>query len=508
LGRRQKYNRKQHLNIDLNKSGFYQYKKQKQLGLRRRRQSFFAVMFSIFIALLAGGFFTLRMFQSVQTIHYTPTEAPLTNPLMGWAPWATGDCSQPFSLVYADLSWRDFEPQEGVYDFASFENRNQFYRWRDEGKRVVFRFVLDYPRDYDHLDIPDWLYEKIGQQGDRYANEYGRGFSPDYSNPILIDYHQKVIQKLAERYADDSFIAYIELGSLGHWGEWHVNTSSGVRQLPSQEIRDIYVSHYIESFPNTHMLMRRPFNTAKENNLGLFNDMTGDITSTSTWLDWIANGGAYDQTQEENGLSPMPSGWQVAPVGGEQSPSLSNTYLYQENLEQTINLLTQSHTSFIGPGSPCKEPVGSNLQPGLDQVIRTIGYRLTITKARLPYLIIPGNNPKINITITNLGLAPIYYNWPTRLYIFDYNQNLITSSNINLDLRSILPGTTKNVTANLPLGNLSPGLYIVGIAIIDPLTGEPAIHLALDNEIAPNIFTLGQLEVRESFQGLLNSFID
>ncbi len=51
--------------------------------------------------------------------------------------------------------------------------------------------------------------------------------------------------------------------------------------------------HYVEAFPDTHLLMRRPFSIAQKLELGLYNDMTADLTQTSTWLDWIKNGGEF-----------------------------------------------------------------------------------------------------------------------------------------------------------------------------------------------------------------------
>ena len=110
------------------------------------------------IILSSYTFYFLYTSTKTQTIEFSPISAPLINPLMGWAPWATlKDIAQPHTLVYMDLSWRDFEPAEGVYDFAAFEEKEQLSRWRREGKRVVFRFVLDVPGDNSHMDIPDWL---------------------------------------------------------------------------------------------------------------------------------------------------------------------------------------------------------------------------------------------------------------------------------------------------------------------------------------------------------------
>ncbi|MCE1255797.1 MAG: DUF4832 domain-containing protein, partial [Anaerolineae bacterium] len=109
-------------------------------------------------------------------IKFTPISDPVTNPLMGLSPWANIDKNiQPHSLVYADLTWRDFEPEEGKFNFERFESENKLAYWRSKGVRVVFRFVMDHPSEKEHMDIPDWLYEAINHDGDFYQNDYGQG---------------------------------------------------------------------------------------------------------------------------------------------------------------------------------------------------------------------------------------------------------------------------------------------------------------------------------------------
>src|ERR1044072_6922190 len=127
---------------------------------------FLVVIISISVALYSD------QERNLQTIKYKELSGPIPNPLMGWAPWATvQESNQPYTLVYADLTWRDFEPQEGYYDFEGFEQRQQFAHWRQAGKRVVFRFVADRPGKETHLDIPDWLFNKIKGSGDYYDKD-------------------------------------------------------------------------------------------------------------------------------------------------------------------------------------------------------------------------------------------------------------------------------------------------------------------------------------------------
>ncbi|HLO16058.1 MAG TPA: DUF4832 domain-containing protein [Anaerolineales bacterium] len=449
----------------------------------------------VFVLIALSFYFYSEANKQVITIR--TISGPIVNPLMGWAPWATiEESNQPHTLVYADLTWRDLEPQEGYYNFDSFEKKQQFARWRKEGKRVVFRFIADVPGGQLHMDIPDWLFDKINGSGDYYDNEYGKGFSPDYSNPTFIDCHRKTIKALGERYGKDGFFAFIELGSLGHWGEWH--THPGITPLPSEDIRNLYVWHYTEAFPGTHLLMRRPFAIAQKLNLGLYNDMTADLTMTNIWLDWINHGGEY-LPQERHSLSPMPSGWQKAPIGGEQTPDLSNEQIYGTNLEQTLLLLKKSHTTFIGPGSPYKVEDGSSLQDGIDQVIKTIGYRIYLDHVQMPRWVHYGKDINIRFAFSNGGLAPMYYDWPTKLYLLDEKGNTVTTYELQMDIRNILPEKIYEVTQKMPIGNLKDGIYSIGIAIIDPLTGQPGVRFANENARQDLIQYIGSFEVKRLF---------
>ncbi len=436
-----------------------------------------------------------------QDVHFEPTTETLVNPLMGWAPWATIEKSeQPHTLVYADLTWRDFEPQEGQFDFAAFEQRNQFARWRAEGKRVVFRFVLDIPDSGEHLDIPDWLFEKIEGDGDFYDHEYGKGFSPNYANPILIAYHQKAIQALGERYGQDDFIAYIELGSLGHWGEWHIKSDTNIRTLPDQSIRDQYVSHYLNAFPNTYLLMRRPFMIAQDHLIGFYNDMTADPESTETWLEWIQYGGEYSQTGEVQALAALPDQWQIAPIGGEQTSSMDPNQIYGEFLSATIDLLQRSHTTFIGPNGAYNIKAGSELQPGIDRILATIGYRLYIPDARIPDRIMFGKTIPLQFTFANSGIAPFYYNWTITGYVFDMENILVDTFPIDVDLRTILPGNAITISAELPVDNLTNGTYQLGVAILDPHSNIPAVVFSMPNNRDDKIQLLGSFQVHRLFR--------
>ena len=465
--------------------------------MSKNRKSAIGIIATFIIIILLVMLYNLLFFQDLS---YTASSEAFSNPLMGWAPWATIEQSlQPHTLVYADLKWRDFEPHEGVYDFDYFETRNQLARWRAAGSRVVLRFVMDVPGHEAHMDIPDWLYEQIEGQGDFYDVPYGKGFSPDYTHPILIEKHRQVISALGQRYGGDDFIAFIQLGSLGHWGEWHVRSGSIIRPLPGEAIRDQYVQHYIAAFPNTHLLMRRPFNIAAREGLGLYNDMTADLKATQTWLEWIAEGGDYSQTGELNALSPMPEGWQLAPIGGEQTGSMSDEEIYEQYLDQTVTLLKASHTTFIGPGGPYKIPASSSLQPGINRVLASIGYRLAISKARLPKWVLWGRHVSLRMDMSNMGIAPFYYEWPLAVIVLDEAGRQVEVVRLEADIRQVLPGDTLRIQTQLPIDGLTDGNYTIAAAILDPLIGQPAVRFTVNEQPKQPMQVLGHFRLRRLF---------
>lgn len=446
----------------------------------------------LFLLMLMLGIFS----SNTQVTAYRPesTDEVLRNPMVGFAPSSdyydlvksdVVDCT----LVYVDVTWRELEPQKGFYDFASIESDNYIDEWRALGKRVVFRFVCDYPEDEKHMDIPDWLYEETGGDGDWYDISYGKGYSPNYENEAFISYHEKAVNALGERYGKDDFFCYIELGSLGHWGEWHTKYSAGIRRLPLEDIREKYILPYIESFPNSMILMRRPFNAAKKYNFGIFNDMAGDKVDTEEWLDWINNGGDYNQTKEKDALSAMPNAWMISPIGGEFTSSVTMKQLLADDVELTLDLIKRSHMSFLGPKCPSGQAL--KYTEAIDKVKRLLGYRLRIKEAvliRFPL----SKELKVNIYWVNDGNAPCYKNWDVYLYFFDSQGSLVLKAPIDISLNAIIDDNPVKSTTSVNIDDIPVGVYDVCAAIIDPMTDSPGISLANKVQTEDRVYLIGK----------------
>lgn len=372
------------------------------------------VIAAFVIAMLFVGAYRMGLLGG-KTKEYTYKEdvTPLDNPYIGYAPSADSEAlAEKGRLVYLNLLWSELEPQEGVYRWDDIEEEHNLKRWRTEGKNLVLRFVCDLPSDEEHMDIPQWLYDKTGD-GQFYDIEYGKGYCPDYNNEVFIDEHAKVIAEIGRHFESDGFLAYVELGSLGHWGEWHTYYPAGIPRMPGRNVREKYVDPYVNAFPYARLLMRRPFAEMPEG-FGVFNDMTGHAQDTFTWLHWIDHGGKYDSAGEENGLSPVPNIWDRAPVGGEFTSSIPVSRMLKTDLDETLDMIAKSHMSFIGPKVPDVVKI-EDITAESDKVLEKVGYRYRVSKLTLqtPFL---SKDTTIKLTFCNDGVAPVYFDFVPCLY--------------------------------------------------------------------------------------------
>lgn len=407
---------------------------------------------------------------------YKESQAAFGNPLMGYVPSAWyNEVSEDISLLYMDITWAELEPEEGVYNWASIDEENQISRWRKEGKHLVFRFVCDIPGEEAHMDIPEWLYEKSGKAGKWYDGEYGKGFAPDYNSPTIISCHKKAVRAIGEHFGQDGLISYVELGSLGHWGEWHVNYSEGIQRIPREAVRDKYILPWTEAFPDARILMRRPFASAEKYGFGLYNDMTGQPEATQSWFDWINNGGEYDQTGEKNVIVPMKDFWKTAPSGGEFTSSLSMEEMLDTNLSGTVEMIREAHTTFLGPKIP-----DENYVDGYKEVLKNMGYRLWISMAELKNT---AKGSRLKLIWENSGVAPMYKEWPVYVYIEDESGKLVEKSRISIKISSLLPGekaTTLTALETERLNSLLEKGYRLSVGIEDPMTELPCVRFAME----------------------------
>ena len=191
------------------------------------------------------------------------TGAALVNPQMGWQthhydndierytvnlePSDTLDDLPGFGSVYIRLAWSYIEPQEGKFNWSIVDTPMQ--RWVGKGKQVAFRFSCSEGRASQPYATPEWV-QRAGAKG--YLVRGGKidptskVWEPDFDDPVFLDKLDHFLAAAAARYDGNPNVAFIDVGSIGVWGEGHTFASSGL-PYSARTIRahiDLHKKHF------------------------------------------------------------------------------------------------------------------------------------------------------------------------------------------------------------------------------------------------------------------------
>lgn len=155
--------------------------------------------------------------------------------------------------LYLRLAWAYLEPEEGEFDWSYIDDIVEKYL--PQGYKFSFRISCketgpaptSVPEEIDGIlyASPYWV-RLAGAKGiDR--PEYGSpSWTPDWDNPVFLEKLDNFHRAFAEKYDGKPWLRYIDVGSIGDWGEGH--TWSSTRVAPgAQEIMthmQLYLKHY------------------------------------------------------------------------------------------------------------------------------------------------------------------------------------------------------------------------------------------------------------------------
>ena len=339
----------------------------------------------------------------------------------------------------------------------------------------MLRFVCDIPDDEAHIDIPEWLYGKTGD-GYHYDTEYGKGYSPNYENDVFIAAHENALRRLSEYCESDNFVSFVELGSLGHWGEWHATDDDGHSLMPEPWVCEEYMLQYAGSFKRAKLLMRRSYELAVENGIGFYNDMLGNGKETAFWLDWLKDGGTQSTSGEDLLLVSAEGPGMLVPVGGEFTSSVPMEEIFGSAFGDTLAAISDSHMTFLGPKTP--DLTDEDLEVERNSVLRRMGYRIYISMLQTQYDF-TDQTVKMDFTWKNAGNAGFFFQWPVMVYIYDGDKELVFWESLELDLRELNGGAEVKTSIKVPFVDQLRDEFYVGIRISDE-TGADSLELAID----------------------------
>lgn len=148
--------------------------------------------------------------------------------------------------IYLRLAWSFLEPDEGYYNWTQIDSI--INRWVSWGHTISFRITC---KETEMMyATPEWV-RKAGAKGKfiDLPETRVKAWAPDYGDSIFLKKLENFHKAFAARYDGKPWVEYIDMGSIGEWGEGHT-AYSGWDDIPVDVVKkhiDIYKRCYKHS---------------------------------------------------------------------------------------------------------------------------------------------------------------------------------------------------------------------------------------------------------------------
>jgi len=205
--------------------------------------------------------------QKTDLVSQWDTIRPLANPDKGWYHHLLDNGIHKYKLkndadllsfpgmdhLYLRLAWAFLEPEEGKYDWSYIDDVVEKYV--PMGYNISFRISCKetgivgeaVPQEIDGIRYatPYWVV-KAGAKGIERPEFGSPSWTPDWDDPVFLEKLDNFHKAFAKKYDGKPWVRYIDMGSIGDWGEGH--TWSSTRIPPTfSEVKtniDLYLKHY------------------------------------------------------------------------------------------------------------------------------------------------------------------------------------------------------------------------------------------------------------------------
>lgn len=458
----------------------------------------------------------------------TPQPAPEPVPVTPLAPGTPPAPPPPRPATTQTVSYQTSSenfanPERGFYqqeaplelgEGRSPLNIEALNKLRGEGVSTLRLYLLidefrDRPISADTLAYLRAEFGKLRQAGlkaiPRFAYTFPTGGSYPYQDPDAplsrVLEHIGQLEPLLRDNAD--VIAYMELGFVGAWGEWHSSTNKLVDPEPNAKVNDAskaIVAQLLKALPQNRMVaMRYPpykqelygdapltpaeaYSGSPKARMGAHNDCF--LASDTDWGTYPDDPAAREAMKTYLALDNrfLPQGGETCNAAQDAQPYIGCAHAKQELARLRYTSLNRGY----------EEQVYARWQQEgcLDEVRRNLGYRFRLLEASLPTAAQPGAALSVQLQMTNDGYARPYNPRKLELVLRNTTSGQVTRLPIQPaeDLRLYLPGPAETKTLELKVtlpDTLQAGTYDLLLNLPDPvpaLSNRAAYSIRLANQ--------------------------
>lgn len=394
--------------------------------------------------------------------------------------------------LYLRLAWSYLEPKEGQFDWAVIDRIIE--KWTAHGLGIAFRISCketSTDRIEQQFATPRWVME-AGAKGGFYRAGQPTGpdgpWEPVFDDPIFLAKLDRFLAAFAARYDRQPWVRYVDVGSIGDWGEGH--TWAGSRKECGFAARKRHVDLHLQHFKHALLVVSDDFVHALgdaaerqalhrhilSHGVGYRDDsimVNGYFSSTSDRFtvrspEFFAE--AYRQTPtvfelEHYGAVKRLGNWEA------RADSLAAKFGQGKTGPDFVRgALALLHATYIGYHGDAREWLTDNPQL-TEELLNRCGYWFFPTAIELPHTWVAGTAAALTLTLENRGVAPPYAPYELRVRWSGPGGrfvHLVATAN-----KAWLPGAPIVLGGEVPLpAGLKPGEYALAIGLFDRSTSR------------------------------------
>ena len=495
--------------------------------------SLFSVSYTVRILLVVLTVFQgLSMARQVDMKVLWNDKVPLENPHKGWYHHFPDNHINKYVInkdsdltdfpgmdhLYIRLAWAYLEPQEGQFNWDVIDSMIE--KWVGHGLGIAFRISCketSTDRIEQQYATPRWVKE-AGAQGGHYRMGQPVGpegpWEPVFDDPIFLQKLENFLKAFAQRYDGKPWLRYVDIGSIGDWGEGHC--WAGSRKDLSFAVRKEHVDLHLKYFKRAQLVisddyvhaLNDPAERAKLHQHILTNGISyrddsilvnGYLQGTSDTFtvrspQFFAD--AYPRTPtvfelEHYGSVKKPGNWEGRPDSAVAKFGKGKTG--PDFFRGALGLL---HATYIGYHGYAHEWLTDNPELTVE-LLNRCGYWYFPHMVEIPDTIKPGDQPTVTITWENRGVAPAYH--PYDLILRLTGPEILTM-NLPAGNENWLPSAEKKLylgkyTLALPEG-FKPGEYTLYLKLYSR-QADRTVFLPLNPELkdAENFYRIDTVNV-------------
>jgi hypothetical protein len=202
------------------------------------------------------------------------TVRPLANPDKGWYHHMLDNGIHKYLIqderdltnfpgmdhLYLRLAWAFLESEEGVFDWTYIDDIVEKYV--PMGYKISFRISCKetgklneaVPEEVDGIlyATPYWV-KQAGAKGIDKPEFGPAAWTPDWDDPVYLEKLDNFHKAFAEKYDGKPWVRYVDVGSIGDWGEGH--TWSSTRIPPTLKEVKTHINLYLKHYKKTQIII-------------------------------------------------------------------------------------------------------------------------------------------------------------------------------------------------------------------------------------------------------------